>query len=162
MVSHASRAASPLAVAEQFSLRLIPANEDDIPTSELLINGSATGTVLNGAVLEAALIWNDHFVVFLTDDMPYEDALHINLLNSKFELLDSASLASMYSTGSFERLQLLPPNRASFRFFGDTDWRIELLAQPAARIPFLSEPAGVKRAFGFSRRFIVQGAPKAE
>lgn len=142
------------------ALRLRQSNADTGPRSELLSDGAPTALTLDGAVLEAALRWHDCYVVFLSDDIPSEDALHIHLLATDFRLLDTASLASMYSTGSFAALHLLPPDRLSFRFFGDAIWTLELLAQPQMRLPFLSEPRGVTRPFGFSRRMIIRGDPK--
>lgn len=143
------------------TLRLLESHADTGPRSELLSDGTPTALTLDGAVLEAALRWHDCYVVFLTDDIPSEDSLHIHLLDTYFRLLDTASLASMYSTGSFTALQLLPPDRLSFRFFGDAIWTLELLARPQMRLPFLSEPRGVTRPFGFSRRMIIRGDPEA-
>lgn len=144
-----------LSLTSTLSVRLLEHDADGAPVSELMYDRSATGTRLSGAILEATLVWNDGFVVFLTDDIPHEDTLHIYLLDAKFQLLDSASLSAMYTTGSFTALRLMPPNQLSFRFFGEGVWRIELLTHATARIPFFSEPTGVKRPLGFSRRFII-------
>ena len=146
---------------ESFALRVVAAGEDAAPTSELVYQGASTGVVLAGAVLEAAVAWNESYVLFLTDDISFEDSLHIYLLDANFQPQDTASLASMYATGSFSALTLMPPDQLGFRFFGDMDWSIELLSRPKARVPFLSEPAGVKRAIGFSRRLIIRATPSA-
>jgi len=45
------------------------------------------------------------------------------------------------------------------RFIGDTDWGIELLPAPVFSTPFISNPKGVSRAFGFSKHFRVTGNP---
>ena len=150
-----------LSVANTFTLRAIAACDDAAPTSELVQHGAPTGVLLAGVVLEAAVAWNESYVLFLTDDVPYEESLHIHLLSADFQLIDTASLSAMYATGSFSALTLMPPDRLSFRFFGDMDWRVELLSRPKLRIPFLSEPAGVKRSIGFSRRFIIRASPIA-
>jgi hypothetical protein len=140
------------------TLRLTESGEDAAPRSNLLHDGTPTSLLLNGVVLEAALRWRDCYVLFVTDDVPFEDALHIYLLDANFHLLDSATLASIYSTGSFAAMQLLPPNRVSFHFFGDANWEVELLPEPQARLPFFSDPRGVTRPFAFSQRLIVRGA----
>ena len=144
-----------LSSISHLSVRLIAGDADAAPVCELLHDNAPTGTRLQGAILEAALAWNECVVVFLTDDIPGEDALHIYLLDANFQPLDSATLRAIYSTGSFTALRLEPPDQVAFRFFGDREWRIELLAHATPRVPFFSEPAGVKRPLGFSRRFIV-------
>jgi hypothetical protein len=155
-VSAGDATARTLKLASGVSVRQIRSGDDAPPMCEVLHDGAATGTRLHGAILEAAVAWNTCVVIFLTDDIPAEDALHIYLLDATFQLLDSASLSARYTTGSCAALRLMPPDHLSFRFFGDSEWRVELLAQAKVRVPFFSEPAGVHRPLGFSRRFIVR------
>jgi len=98
-------------------------------------------------------------LIFLTDDVPYEDALNIHLLDKELNCLDSATIGSIYSTGTFKSLDITGPTQVSFRFIGDTDWGIELLPEPVFSIPFVSDPKGVSGAFGFSKHFRVTGNP---
>ena len=133
---------------------------NEIPTCEIVLNGKATGKLVSGAVLEAAVSWQEFYLLFLSDDIPQEDMLNIHFLDKNFNLLDSAILGNIYSTGSFSSLQLLQPDRVGFRFIGDTDWLIELLPKPALRLPFVTDPAGVRRRFGFARHFKVHGNPQ--
>ncbi len=148
-----------LRTIDTFTLRVVAAHEEAAPTSELVHQGTPTGVLLAGVVLEAAVAWNESYLLFLTDDIPFEDSLHIHLLDTYFQPLDTASLSSMYATGSFSGLTMMPPDHLALRFFGDMDWRVELLSRPTARMPFFSEPAGVKRPMGFSRRFIIHATP---
>lgn len=138
------------------ALRVIETADDESPRSELIADTEATGVTLTGVVLEAALRWRDQYVLFLTDDIPSEDSLHIYLLSATFSLIDSANLGSMYSTGSFRELNFISPDTLSFRFFGGTVWQLELLTQARPRLPFFSEPHGVSRRFGLSRRMIIR------
>ena len=133
-----------------------------IPSSEIIINQSATGDVISGAVLEAAVSWNDFYLLFLTDDIPQEDTLSIHFLDKELKLLDSATIGAMYSTGSFTSLQLIKPNTLTFRFIGDTDWKIKLFDKPTLTLPFLSDPKCVKRKLALSNYFKVQGSPIPE
>jgi hypothetical protein len=136
--------------------------EDDQRFSELLLNGRPSGHILKGAVLEAAVQWHGHHLLFLTDDVPYEEALRIVLLNERWQVVDEAELGAAYSTGSFSDLTLLLPDMVRFRFIGGTDWTVRLLTQKQFRIPWVSEPRGVSRRFGFNRRFAVDGRPQPE
>lgn len=137
-------------------------NIDEGPKSAILINGEATGKFVAGAVLEGSVQWMNFLLLFMTDDIPYEEMLRIVLLDDRLNLVDSALIGSPYSTGSFSSLRLVEPNSVSFRFIGDTNWCIELLPKPTFRIPFISEPPGVWRPLGFSRHFIIQGNPRPQ
>ena len=144
------------AILDYASIQPIEAGEQDIPRCILSLRGVSTGKKLNGAVLEAALSWNENFIIFLTDDILFENALHVYLLDADLDVLDSATLCSMYATGIFDSLRLIEPNTVLFRFFGDADWSIEFQPKEVARVPYFFEPAGVTRPFGLYRRFIVR------
>lgn len=147
-------------IVKELTAKLVHgANEGKVPASELLIHGTSTGKLVSGGVLEAAIQWENRYLLFMTDDVPFEEMLSIHLLDAKMNVLDSALIGSPYSSGVFTSLLLSEPNTVQFRFIGDTLWRIELLSHPRFRIPFLSEPSGVKRPIGFFRHFIVHGNP---
>jgi hypothetical protein len=135
---------------------------DAVPVSEIFIHGTPTGKKVSGALLAAAVQWQDKYLLFTTDDCPFEEFLGIRLLDSQFNLLDSAQIGAIYNTGTFSELKLHEPNAVSFLFIGDTTWRVELLTTPGFRLPFFSEPAGVWREFGFRRHFIVRGNPQRQ
>lgn len=134
--------------------------DDAPPLCEIVRNGQATGRHVEGAVLELAARWQSFYLLFTTDDTPFEDLLHIHLLDADMSLLDSATLGGIYSTGSFSLLDSSEPNALRFRFIGDTDWSVQVLPAPGFRAPLLSEPAGVSRRWGFTRHFIVRGQPQ--
>ncbi|QJI27300.1 hypothetical protein HKK55_00790 [Pseudomonas sp. ADAK18] len=150
-------------LASEVSVRYQPdADENVIPTSEVLLQGIASGTLISGAVLEAAVQWRSFYLLFLTDDVPFEEGLNIHLLDERGALLDSATLGGAYSSGHFHDLLLGDGDTLSFRFIGDTTWHLELLQHPQFRLPLVSEPAGVSRRLGFSRHFILRGNPKPQ
>jgi hypothetical protein len=55
---------------------------------------------------------------------------------------------------------LLEPSCVKFRFFGDTDWIVEVLPRKQLRLPLVSDPIGVSRRLGWSRRFAVRREPR--
>lgn len=142
--------------------RLLGHAENDEPRSALLLNGQPTGRVLPGAVLEAAVEWQGQYLLFITDDVPYEEALRIVLIDAELNVVDSAELGGAYTTGSFSDLRLIPPDTVRFRFIGAADWTVRLLNKDEFRLPWLSEPRGVSRQLGFSRRFVIDGQPQPE
>jgi hypothetical protein len=132
------------------------------PQGELLRNGQHTGKHVPGSVLEAAIKCQDCYLLFVTDDIPHEEMLRVLLLDAQLNIVDYALIGAMYSTGAFTGLQIVAADTVKFRFIGGADWHIDLLHKAAFRIPFISEPRGVSRPFGFSRRFIVRGNPQPQ
>lgn len=137
-------------------------SSDGTPISNIVLNGKLTGKQVSGALLEAAIAWYDKYLLLTTDDCPFEEFLGIRLLDRDLNLLDSASLGMPYNTGSLSELALQEPDTVSFKFIGEGSWQIKLLAKPALRIPFLSEPSGVWRNFNLRRHFVVQGKLQPE
>ena len=147
----------------EFDIRTISPGDDlSPPSSEILLNGAATGKTLSGAVLEAALEWQGRYLVFTTDDIPQEEMLGIHYLDEHLGTVDECTLGGIYSTGTFSALRLIEPNRVAFRFIGGVEWTVELLDRPGFRLPWISEPRGVHRPFGFTRHFKVCTGPVGE
>ena len=130
--------------------------------SEIVVDGTPSGRYTEGVVLEAAIAWNGHHLLFMTDGVPHEDYLTIQLLGHDLVALDGVTIGAMYSTGSFSLLELVEPDVVRFRFIGDTDWAVELLRQPELALPLLGDPTGVRRRFGLRRHFRVHGRPRPE
>lgn len=57
-----------------------------------LLRGAPTMCFLAGAAVEAAVRWNDHFVVFTSDDVPHEDRLHVTVLDQALRVPDVATI----------------------------------------------------------------------
>jgi hypothetical protein len=146
-------------IADEISTKLTD-SKSGIPISEIIVNGIATGKYVSGAVLEAVVQCNKLYLLFLTDDIPFEEMLSVYLFDNQWHLLDSARIGGIYTTGSFSALKLSQPNLIYFHFIGNTNWCIEILSNPKFRFPLvISEPQGVYRDFGFSRHFLVHGYP---
>ena len=146
--------------APEFSVRVItPASPEMTPRSEIMIAGMPTQKVVAGAVLQAALRWREYVLIFLTEDIPFEDALHIYLLNRDLAVVDSARLGAMYSTGIFSDLDLTQSDTVRFRFFDGIVWTLTLLSKDEFAIPIISEPKGVSRPFKFFRRMRLTDEP---
>jgi hypothetical protein len=128
-----------------------PAN--DLPQSELILNGERTGIVVDGAVLEAAVSWRDSMLLFLTDDIPFEETLRIYLFDASLAVVDSARLSAMYTPGIFTSLQLVPPDTIHFHFFGDFQWALRLLEKRTFALPVIFDPPAVHRPVRFFRWF---------
>ena len=126
------------------------------------MGGVPTGKRISGAILGGAVEWDSFYLLFLTDDIPYEEMLRVVLLDAKLDVVDEALIGGPYATGSFSSLELHGTDAVRFRFIGGSPWTVHLLSRRALRLPFISEPRGVHRPFGFTRQFIVRGTPARE
>jgi hypothetical protein len=130
------------------------------PTSEIILNGAPTGKLVPGAVLEASVQWEDKYLLFMTDDVPFEEMLSIHLIDGRLNILDSAFIGTPYSPGLFSSLELIESNSVKFLFAAEAAWSIELLAHSRFSLPFINDPPGVKRRPRFLRHFILRAGPR--
>lgn len=149
-------------LADEVSIRpLAAAGDDPAPSSRVLLHGRDSATIISGCVLEAAVEAEGRYLLFVTNDCPYEELLHLHLLDAAGRALDSAALGMPYATGAFGNLRLLPPDRIGFDFFDEKDWEVELLPAPRLRLPLLSEPLGVWRARPLRCHFVLRARDRA-
>lgn len=126
----------------EVALRLaVPWSENTLAHSNIIASGRDTGRVIAGEILEAAIQWHDHVLLFVTDGIPLEDGLNIYLFDARWTLMDSVRLGAMYATGAFSSLEFSPPNHLRFQFIGGITWTLELLDRPVAALPFC-DPTG--------------------
>jgi hypothetical protein len=146
--------------AEELTIRPA-ADRDAAPQAEVVIDGRATGLVVPGRDLEAALEIDGRWLIFLTDGVPMEELLSIHLVSADGRLLDTASIGQMYSPGIFADLALEPPRAVRFRFLGDVQWRVDVDTEPRLAWPLRAEAPAVKRPFGFQRWFRVKAGAES-
>lgn len=128
------------------------ATETTQACSEVLISGNPTGTIILGKVLEAAIkIDSRNYLLFVTDDIVYEEMLTLLLLNLSKGVVEKLTVGGAYMSGHFKDLKV-SPHSASFRFIGDTTWTVKVSTSPSLKLPF-SNPRGVSRPMGV-RKFI--------
>lgn len=136
--------------------RIAGLSESEAPQCEIVAGEIATGCIIAGAYLEAAVQWGECHLLFLTNDCPFEETLNIHLFDKQWRLLDSAVIGCIYSTGSFSDLKLTAPNRVQFHFFADTNWEVEIFDRPRFCLRWFGESHSVMREFGFSRHLLVR------
>jgi hypothetical protein len=142
-------------------VKLYPLPDDDDLRSMIRI-GPLQGMV-HGVVLEAAIEIDRvdasrMYLLFLSNDVPYEDSLAINLLDADLTTIDRAGLGGMYATGWFRDMELHDPATVTFSFFDEKEWCVAVLDTPERRVPFIGDATGVYRPFGFKRHFTVSAS----
>ncbi|VAW67657.1 hypothetical protein MNBD_GAMMA09-1484 [hydrothermal vent metagenome] len=148
----------------QFSTRLSPDDYNEKTQtckSRVFINNTRTDCIIDGAILECCIKYDGHYLAFMTEDIPYEDSLHISLLDKELTILDQASLSWIYTTGTFKLIALDEPDTVTFRFFDELAWRIKCLPGKQFYIPFFTEPRGTHRKQHFHRYFKISALKTA-
>jgi hypothetical protein len=130
--------------------------------SEIIFEGKVVDKSIDGTYLELCIKRNNEYFVFMTDDIPDEDMLHIHLLDERFNLIDSVTIGGIYSTGTFENVSVQEPNHISFNFIGINTWTVEALDKKQFCMPFLSSPKGSYRKNPFYQYFKLYGNPLPE
>lgn len=126
--------------------------------SEVLIGGNSTGIIIPGKVLEAAIkIDSGRYLLFVTDDVIFEEMLTLLLLDHSQGVLEKLIIGGAFASGHFESLKV-SPYTASFRFIGDTTWTVKVLPSPTFKLPF-SDPRGVSRPMGLRKYIDISATP---
>lgn len=120
-----------------FSLK---SKENDLPRAELLFQNQETGIVIDGVALEKQFSFEEKFLLFLTEDCPYEEGLHIYLLDQELQILDGIELAGAYASAILDDVQVENDGIVTFAFFGSDTWRLHVASNAFRRlnIPMLS------------------------
>jgi hypothetical protein len=137
--------------SEGFSLTRVPVGQNETPRAELLFNGSPTGVTIPGIVLEAQYRSGDSHLLLTTEDVPFEDALHLLLLDERLVLLDHVELAHPYAAGLVKDVRPAGGERLTFSFFGGDLWETTVMQTPR-RLKRAEAPTGVR---GRLRRLLV-------
>lgn len=139
---------------EKISFQLISeATETQSPKSEIVIQGTTIKHVINGVDLESCIEHNGSFLIFTTDDCPFEESLNIYLISNENKVIDKVTLFWPYGTGSFEFIRFVDPDLVEFKFFENKIWQIRIFKTKRLFFPYVSEPSGTWRKFTFFRHF---------
>lgn len=124
-------------------------SDHELATSFVTIAGQTSPEPLEGKILEACVQQGKQYLLFLTDDIPHEDSLHIHLLDNDLNRMDTATLGALYTTGNFRNLTCENSGSITFEFFGDGVWEVSVLPNSRLRLPLISGPRGVSWSNGW-------------
>lgn len=108
--------------SNRFTLR--PRSDIRTPSSDVLLDGRDLGLDLKGSRLERQYLVarSGLFVLFVTDDIPYEETLRIYLFDDCGRLLETRSLGEAYTAGLLTDVEPHSENGVTFSFQGR--WRL--------------------------------------
>ncbi len=116
--------------------------------SEVYFEGNPSDIVVQGKELEAAFrVDDDRYLIFTTDDVLFEESLTITLISRESGIIEIAHLGGEYVSGTFENA-FSEDDSVHFQFINKVIWTVKISTAPHWRVPFLSDPRGVKRSCG--------------
>lgn len=89
---------------------------------------------LLGATIEDCISIDNRTIVFLTEDFPFEEALHIALVSADGILLDHVEVSSPYATGSYKKFKDFDGEGMTFSFFENVYTRLSLSEKPILNV----------------------------
>ena len=110
--------------------------------SEVLMSGKSTGITIEGKILEAAIQVDGHrYLLFVTDDVIFEELLTILLFDSAQGIVDAITIDHAYALGYLENLDV-SADSVKFTSIWNLTWTVKTLTSPTLKLPF-SDPPGV-------------------
>lgn len=102
----------------------------------IYIRGERTGIIVPAQTLETAILLNDgRYLLLMTDDIPYDEALEILLIKIDYGIQERITLSTSYGSGTFRRMKLCETH-VEFCYFSDEIWRMEISKSRFFRLPF--------------------------
>lgn len=119
--------------------------------STVVIGRVATNIIVPGLVLEAAVqIDSRHYLLFLTDDIIFEEWLTMVLIDINHGVKEIVRIGQAWASGYFENLSV-KEEEITFRFLGEAEWRVKISLTARLRFPFFADPPAVHRAPGWKK-----------
>ena len=95
--------------------------------SELIYEQKKCACSISGVSLDKQFkLDNNYFLIFTTDDSPYEETLYITLLDDQFQFLDCVDLGMAYQPGILEKVEVTSNYSLEFEFYTDITHRINI------------------------------------
>lgn len=118
--------------------------------SELCIHGKNTGITIPADYLETAILLDDgRYLLFVTEDVPYEKSLELLLIDIKQDIQEQMTIAIPYGSGTLREMRLYE-NHVEFSYFSDEIWRVEVSSSRFFRLPFQDVFLVTRHPFRFS------------
>ena len=105
-------------IIDEFTINKIHRRREEVEIESCLNHqGRNTGVILLGVSLEAQFHFKDKYILFLTEDCPFEECLFIYLLDQDLNVLDRAEIFIQFTPGILGDLKIENDHEISFTFF---------------------------------------------
>ena len=109
-----------------------PPHANSLARSHLLIQGYPTGRKIKGRQVVDQYSSGQRYVLITDDDNPYEEVLHIYLLDLELRVVDEIHLSQPFTSGIYQA-QHHSGERLEFRVFNDDTWCLEIRSTPVSK-----------------------------
>lgn len=140
---------------DQFWSKLNKSSDNSqIPCLQLMKDDHPSGALLKGTLIEAQYQLDDgRYLLFITDDVPYEETLRIFLIASNAEVLDSLEFGGYLDNGTLEDLNIVGEQTIEFNFIHKKRCRLTVESDSGWKKPLTFTP-GVSRPGGLMKRYL--------
>jgi|GEM_PF-3169674 len=99
------------------SSELFELTETSPQKSKLRLSGAEKTINIPGSVLEAQMeLENGWYLILTTENSPYDEALHITLLDQRLEILDQVEISQDMTPGIVKDIQIVDAVNMQFNF----------------------------------------------
>jgi len=139
---------------DRFSSRQIKSSDNSQPPClQLIKDDKSFGGPQKGALIEAQYQVDDRYLLFITDDVPYEETLRIYLIAGNGDVLDSLEFGGYLANGTLEGLNIVGEHSIEFSFIHKKRCRLTVKPNSGWKKPLIFTP-GVSRPGGLKKRFL--------
>ncbi len=96
---------------------------------QLLLQGHTTGRKLKGRQLVDQYSTGQRYILITSDDNPFDEVLHIYLLDLELNVLDELNLSQPYTPGVYQACRHCG-EQLEFRFFAEGLWCLKVRERP--------------------------------
>ncbi|MDH5547449.1 MAG: hypothetical protein OEZ43_17855 [Gammaproteobacteria bacterium] len=95
--------------------------------SELQYKKLPCGLLIPGLLLEKQYQLSDQYYLLITsDDCPYEEGLHLILLDQQFNILEILDIGLPYTAAAFDNASITSSNDLEFDFLPETRYQVSI------------------------------------
>lgn len=122
--------------------------------SKLILNGHELIDI-DGVVLEAQFSLNrGQYLIFTTDGCPFEEGLHLMLLDQSYRILDQINISQEYNSGQLDGFEIVSNAILEFSFLSKNKTKVVIFSE-GKRVLFPSLKSNVQRIFNpFKKQYM--------
>ncbi len=137
---------------EQVSIFSIKKSREN--KSKLILNGRELADI-DGVILETQFsLDSGQYLILTTDGCPFEEGLHLILLDQTYRIIDQVNLSQDYTSGQLDDVQIVSNSVLEFSFQGQTKTKVVILSE-GKRVFFPSLKGNAQRDFNpFKKQYM--------
>lgn len=122
--------------------------------SKLILNGHESIDI-DGVALEAQFgLDSGQYLIFTTDGCPFEETLHLILLDQTYRILDQINISQDYTSGQIDEIEIVSNVVLEFSFLSKNKTKVVIFSE-GKRVFFPLLKSNVQRIFNpFKKQYM--------